>query len=210
MNMDEHGFGRLMAPFMRRVRLMLGRAVVTVVNDTLKAQNVQIGTLNDDTPEDVERLQNYGQISVPLAGAEAIIGCIGADRDHAVVLIVEDRRYRPTGLVAGDSGVYHFEGHRIRLTKDGRCIITCKTLEIFADESATIDTPKTILTGDVEIQKNLTVAGDTHVQGGFDVEGESDFKAAITAPNAILNGIDTVQHVHDENGDGGGTTDPMR
>ncbi|MBJ9011220.1 phage baseplate assembly protein V [Citrobacter koseri] len=193
--MDESVFGRMMAPFMRRVRLMLGRAVVNVVNDALKAQNVQISMLEDEEPDDVERLLNYGQISVPLSGSEAIVACIGAQRDHAIALVVEDRRYRPTGLTAGDTGVYHYEGHRMRLTKDGRLIITCKTVEIYADESMTVDTPRTIYTGDVEIQK------------GLNVKGKSKFDSNIEAPDAIINGKSTDKHNH--KGDSGGMTGPM-
>ncbi|ELL1618681.1 phage baseplate assembly protein V [Salmonella enterica] len=179
----------MMAPFMRRVRLMLGRAVVNVVNDALKAQNVQISMLEDEEPDDVERLLNYGQISVPLPGSEAIVACIGAQRDHAVALVVEDRRYRPTGLTAGDTGVYHYEGHRMRLTKDGRLIITCKTVEIYADESMTVDTPKTIYTGDVEIQKGLNVTPMANVlpdavatkgiTGGADIESAGELLARL-------------------------------
>ena len=151
--MNESTFSRLTAPIMRRLRLMLGRAVVNIVNDGLKAQNLQITMMGDDVPDDVERLQNYGQISVPLAGAEAIIACIGAQSDHSIALVVEDRRYRPTGLPAGDTGIYHYEGHRLRLTKDGRAILTCKTLEIYAEEGTTVDTPKTTFTGEVEIRR---------------------------------------------------------
>lgn len=195
--MNESQFSRLIAPIMRRVRLMLGRAVVNIVNDGLKAQNIQVSMLEDEVPDDVERLQNYGQISVPLAGAEAIIACIGAQRDHGVALIVEDRRYRPTGLTDGDTGVYHFEGHRLRLTKDGRCIITCKTVEIYADDHALIDSPKATFTGDVEIQKTLKVTGTANT-------------GHLTAPNATLGGFDTVNHTHQEHGDGGGTTGPMQ
>ena len=183
---------------MRRLRLMLGRAVVNIVNDGLKAQNLQITMMGDDVPDDVERLQNYGQISVPLAGAEAIIACIGAQSDHSIALVVEDRRYRPTGLPAGDTGIYHYEGHRLRLTKDGRAILTCKTLEIYAEEGTTVDTPKTTFTGEVEIQKNLAVQGGVNSQGN------------LTAPNAILGGKDTLNHTHEEHGDGGGTTGPMQ
>ncbi|QHM71678.1 phage baseplate assembly protein V [Mixta intestinalis] len=194
--MNDMTLSRMLAPVMRRVRLMLGRAVVNMVNDSLKAQNVQVSMLDDETPDDVERLQNYGLISVPLAGAEAIIGCVGADRDHAVALVVEDRRYRPTGLEAGDTGLYHYEGHRLRLTQDGRLIITCKTVEVYADESVTLDTPKTVITGDVEIQKGLTVTG------------QSQFKSHITAPDAIINGKSTDKHTH--KGDSDGTTGPMQ
>ena len=34
--MSEQAFQRLIAPVMRRLRLMIGRAVVTLVNDSLK------------------------------------------------------------------------------------------------------------------------------------------------------------------------------
>ncbi len=194
--MNDMSLNRMLSPVMRRVRLMLGRAVVNIVNDSLKAQNMQVSMLDDETPDDVERLQNYGLISVPLPGAEAVIGCIGADRDHAVALVVEDRRYRPTGLETGDTGLYHHEGHRLRLTKDGRLIITCKTVEIYADDSATLNTPRTTITGDVTIQGALSVAG------------QGQFKGNISAPDALINGKSTNTHTH--RGDSGGTTGPMQ
>lgn len=196
--MNESAVNRLLAPVMRRVRLMLGRAVVTMVNDTLRAQNMQISMLDDETPDDVERLLNYGQISVPLEGAEAIIGCIGAQRDHAVALIVEDRRYRPTGLTAGDTGVYHYEGHRIRLTEDGRCIITCRAVEVYADESVSFTAPEGTFSGNLTVGGNLTVDGNTESRG------------KLTAPDAVLGGKSIVDHRHKENGDGGGITDTMQ
>ncbi|EBA9710388.1 phage baseplate assembly protein V, partial [Salmonella enterica] len=90
-------FSRLLAPLKRSMHLLLTRGVLTGVNDALRAQNVQMTALDDETFDDVERLQQYGQISVPLAGAEIVAGCISGIRDHAVALIIEDRRYRPTG-----------------------------------------------------------------------------------------------------------------
>lgn len=94
-------------------------------------------------------------------------------RDQATVLLVEDRRHRPTGLPAGDSGLYHYEGHRLRLTRDSRCIITCKTLEVVVEQEAVFNTPTARFTDDVVIEKNLTVkqnmtvAGDAESQGAF-------------------------------------------
>ncbi|ECI5214701.1 phage baseplate assembly protein V [Salmonella enterica subsp. diarizonae] len=189
---NDSVMNRLLAPVMRRVRLMLARAVVNVINDGLKVQNLQAGLLDDEECDDIERLQNYGHFSVPLPGAEALIACVGAQRDQGVAVVVEDRRYRPTNMTPGDAGIYHFEGHRIRLTKDGRCIITCKTLEVYADERVTFDAPKGIFTGD------LTVKGKTKSEGN------------ITAPDAILKGKSTVGHRHQEHGDGGGITGPMQ
>lgn len=194
--MSEQAFQRLIAPVMRRLRLMVGRAVITLVNDSLKEQNLQVTSLDDEPLDDVERPQNYGQFSVPLAGAEAIVVHLGGDTDSAVALVVEDRRYRPTGLVDGDSGIYHYEGHRIRLTKDGRAIVTCKTLEIHADEKMDVTTPLASFSDNVEVGGDLLVKGATESKGG------------ITAPNAILGGKDTLKHTHDEHD--GPATGPMK
>lgn len=184
--MSEQTFSRLIAPVMRRLRLMIGRAVITVVNDSLKEQNLQVTSLDDEPLDDVERPQNYGQFSVPLAGAEAIVVSLGGDTDSAVALVVEDRRYRPTNLVAGDSGIYHYEGHRIRLTKDGRAIITCKTAEVYADEKVAVTTPLATFSDNVEVGGDLLVKGATESKGN------------ITAPNAIIGGKDTLAHTHKE------------
>lgn len=193
--MSEQAFQRLIAPVMRRLRLMIGRAVVTLVNDSLKEQSLQVTSLDDGPLDDVERPLNYGQISVPLAGAEVILVSLGGDTDSAVALVVEDRRYRPTGLVAGDSGFYHYEGHRIRLTKDGRAIVTCKTLDVYADEKMAVTAPLTTFSADVEIGGNLVTKGTT--------ESKDD----ITAPDAVLGGKHVVGHTHE--GDSGGHTGPM-
>lgn len=184
--MSEQAFQRLLAPVMRRLRLMIGRAVVTFVNDSLKMQNLQVTSLDDGPLDDVERPLQYGQISVPLTGAEAIMVSLGGDTDSAVALVVDDRRYRPTNLTVGDSGLYHYEGHRIRLTKDGRALITCKSAEIYADEKLAVNTPLATFSDDVEVGGNLLVKGETESKGN------------VTAPNAILGGKDTLKHKHEE------------
>lgn len=201
--MSDMALHRLLGPVMRGIRLLFGRGVLTGVNDGLKAQNVQLTGLDGETFDDVERPQQYGQISVPLPGAEVVFACLGGSRDQATVLLVEDRRYRPTGLVAGDTGVYHYEGHRIRLTKDGRCIITCKTLEVFAEKEAVFDTPKARFTGDVNIEKNLTV------KQNMSIEGSSESKGTFTAPEAVIGGVKQTAHRHHENGQGSLTGGPQ-
>lgn len=70
---------------------MIGRAVVTLVNDSLKMQNLQVTSLDDGPLDEVERPLQYGQISVPLAGSEAIMVSLGGDTDSAVALVVDDR-----------------------------------------------------------------------------------------------------------------------
>lgn len=193
--MNDDLLHRMLAPLMRGIHSLTGRGVLTGTDDGLKMQNSQMTALDGEVFDEVERPQQYGQISVPLPGAETFFTCLSGDRDQAVILVVEDKRTRPTGLPAGDSGLYHHEGHRLRLTRDGRLIITCKTVEVYADESMTVDTPRTILTGDVEIQKGLNVLGESH------------FTRNINAPDAIINGKST--NTHDHEGDNGGRTGPM-
>lgn len=201
--MSNIALQRLLAPVMRGIRLLFGRGVLTGVNDSLKAQNVQLTALDGETFDEVERPQQYGHISVPLPGAEVVFACLGGSRDQATVLVVEDRRYRPTGLPAGDSGLYHYEGHRLRLTQDGRCIITCKTLEVVAEQEAIFNTPKARFTGDVEIAKSVSV------KQNITIEGSAESKGTLTVPEAVIGGVKHSTHRHQDNGQGSLTGGPQ-
>ncbi|GDK04877.1 hypothetical protein BvCmsKSP054_01471 [Escherichia coli] len=165
-------------------------------------QNVQLTGMDGETFDDVERPQQYGQISVPLPGAETFFACLGGQRDQTVVLVVEDRRSRPTGLTSGDTGVYHHEGHRIRLTRDGRIIVTCKTLEIYADEGVQVDTPEATFTGNVTVDKNL------HIKGNLTIDGTGKSQGTFTMSEAVIAGITYSGHVHHDNGEGSKTGAP--
>ena len=121
-------FDRLIGPLRRRVLLMIGRAVVRVVDDSLKLQAVQVEGLSGEVLDGIERWQQYGFTSVPHPGAEAIIAALGGQRQHSVVLAVEDRRYRVMGLEQGEVCIYTDEDendstmvHRITLGR-GRVI----------------------------------------------------------------------------------------
>lgn len=200
---NEEILQRMLAPLVRGVRLLFGRGILTGTNDGLKMQNAQMTSLDGETFDNVERPQQYGQISVPLPGAETFFGCLLGDRDQAVVLVVEDRRYRPVNLPAGDSGIYHFEGHRLRLTKDGRAILTCKTLEVYADDHILFDSPESTFTG------NLTVQQNTRIQGNLALDGTGDAKGHFTMSDATIAGVKYSGHTHHENGRGSNTGGPQ-
>ena len=76
--MNDEVFSRLIAPVTRGIRLLFGRGVLTGTHDELKMQNVQLTGMDGETFDDVERPQQYGQISVPLPGAETFFACLGA------------------------------------------------------------------------------------------------------------------------------------
>ncbi len=113
---------KMLAPLQRRVALMVTRAVITMVDDTLKMQGVQVNLLADVTRDGVERFQNYGFTSNPHPGAEGIMVSIGGNQDHGIVIAVDDRRYRLTGLVEGEVALYDDQGQKIHLTRSGMVV----------------------------------------------------------------------------------------
>ncbi len=148
--------GEMLRPTRTRVANMVTRAIVKVVDDAKKFQALQVSMLADETRDEVERVQNYGFTSVPLEGAEAVAVCVGGSRDHAVVIAVDDRRYRLRNLESGAVAVYDATGSQILLKPNGDIEVT--------PSSGTL-----ALVGDMTVSGNLDVAGDVtaaEVTGG--------------------------------------------
>lgn len=130
---------RALAPLARRIRLMAGRAVLTLIDDATKMQGVQVKLLDGEVCNNVDRLQQYGFTSVPLPGAEGVYLALGGSRDHGVVIVADDRRYRIKGLQGGEVAIYTDEDkaageHRI-LFKRG------KEIHLVAGASSIVMTP---------------------------------------------------------------------
>lgn len=95
-----------MAPFKRRVRTMVMRAIVELVDASKKTQAVQVSRAEDLLDDEVEHFQPFGFSAVPKKDAEAIVLLPGASADNAVVVVIDDKRYRPTSLAEGESCMY--------------------------------------------------------------------------------------------------------
>lgn len=176
---------RTTGPLWRRLRLLVSRGVLSLVNDGLKLQEVQVSLLGGE-PAWAERFQQYGYTSHPLPGAEAVVVSVSGARAHLVALSVDDRRYRPKGLKAGEVCLYTDEGDEIRF-KRGRVIsvIAGSKLEVTAPEavfncstSVTLNTPKVIATGDIEAAGQIrdgvgTMQGMRDTFNGHDHPGDS-------------------------------------
>jgi phage baseplate assembly protein V len=139
--------GRALKPLKDRVMLMLARGVVKLVSDAGGLQQLQVGLLASETRGEVDRMQNYGTTSVPLAGAAAVLLFVGGNRDHPIAVAVDDPRYRPTGLKPGEVAHYTFDGSLIHLEAGG-------TIRVVAATKVRIESPL------VEITGTLNVAGD--------------------------------------------------
>lgn len=111
---------KLLNPIARRVQTMIARAVIETLSDAGSRQVVQISMQADSLRDSVERFQEYGFSGVPSVGAEAIALLVGGDGDHPVVIVVEDRSCRPTGMSEGEVCVYTKQNaKRVYCKKDG-------------------------------------------------------------------------------------------
>lgn len=131
---------KLTAPLRRRVLLMVGRAVVLAVDDSSKCQTVQITALKGEVLDNVERITEYGFVSHPHSGAEAVLLAVGGNRANGVVIVAGDRRYRLTGLAAGEVALHDDQGQVIKLARGG--------IEITTDKPITVNAPKVVVNSD--------------------------------------------------------------
>lgn len=131
---------KITAPLARRVNLMVARGVLALVDDAAKMQGVQVTLLSGEV-RDMERFQDYGLSSQPHAGAEVAAVFVGGNRNHGLVLAIDDRRYRLKGLQGGEVALYDDLGHAVKLSRTG-IVITGATHDIHI-----VDCPKVIVTG---------------------------------------------------------------
>ena len=113
------GVEKILASLARRLRLTVSRAVVRLVDDSLKLQGVQISLLSGELAEHVEHFQHYGFTSVPEPGAQAIALAVGGNRGHLVVIATGDRRHRKKDMQPGEVAVYHKAGGHVYFKVNG-------------------------------------------------------------------------------------------
>lgn len=141
-------------PILRRVLLAIGRGVVRLANDAGGIQVLQVDLLRGETRGRLERFQDYGFTSVPHPGAEAVVGFVGGNRDHGLVLAVGDRRYRLRALQAGEVAMYSDEGDAVHF-KRGR------EIHVTAGNKVLISCPLVRIEGDLEVTGEVTDRADT-------------------------------------------------
>lgn len=121
---------RVIEAIKRKIYLIIGRAILTAVNNTEGTQKIQVKGLSGETITDIERFEEYGLTTMPLTDseAEAVIGFINGNRDLGIVLCIHDRSKRPTDLNIGDVCLYHYTDnnskYRIQLKDAGLLEVT--------------------------------------------------------------------------------------
>ena len=204
---------KLTAPIARRVRLLARRAVVRLVYDDPKMQELQLAIFAGEVRDRVERWEDYGFTSHPLPGAEALVLALGGSTDHGAAVKVADRRYRIVETAPGEVTIYTDEGDTIRMRRgrvieintqtlrinastlcqintaimqinaDAVCEISTVTAQVNAETACNIDSPLTAASG--QVQAALDITDRTGMSGG----------GSVNAIRTVYNG-----HRHNETG----------
>lgn len=140
---------KIMEPLHKRVRLMIFRGVINLVNDGLKEQGLQVSLMGGETLDEVERYQEYGFSSVPHSGCECIGLSLGGNRNHGIVIATGDRRYRLKGLKGGEVALYTDEGDYIKLGRNRIIEVETTTLLVKASDKVRMETPLLEVTGEI-------------------------------------------------------------
>jgi hypothetical protein len=109
-----------------RARLTLSRGNIVSADDSKLMQTVTFRGLSNELLT-AERFQTYGHTSVPkppddAAGAKAaevVVGTIAGNRNHMVVLAIDDRRYRMKNLKPGEVATHDDQGQNTHIARDG-------------------------------------------------------------------------------------------
>lgn len=172
----------------RRVRNMIARATVSAVRQDQKLQRLDLRLLAGEEVRGAEHFLPYGFAHHPLPGAEAAAVCVGGDRGHLIVLVVEDRRYR-LHLAAGEAALFDDQGQVVHVKRDG--------IEI-EGQNILLKTPGVLrLDGEhVEIRGGTSLQQEVHGRGqrqswagGANYETDSYQTGAVDAPT-VEHGLD--------------------
>lgn len=128
---------------------MIARGVLEKTDDTSGVQVLGLSILEGERKDNVEQFQNYGFTSSPTGEAEAIVVFPGGDRSAGVVVALDERGTRMTGLNPGEVAIYTNEGDSIVLGVTNEITITTRRLVITATEAVRMETPLLEVTGDV-------------------------------------------------------------
>ncbi|NHZ45513.1 phage baseplate assembly protein V [Nitratidesulfovibrio liaohensis] len=211
MNRDD--FNRMSAPLIQRVRLMVARAVVRLVDSSRRVQAAQVGLLKGEARDSVEMFEHYGFTSCPLPGMEAAVMFVGGDRSSGVIVAVGDRMFRLQGLQPGEVALYTDEGDSLvfkrgrtvelttlhaRITAEEDVAVVTKRYEVTATEGVAINSPSYVSRGVDGGTCSSRMEGAVHVTG--DVTSDADVQAGS---------VSLRTHVHPENGGSGPTGSPV-
>lgn len=145
---------RLLNPIKLRIRLMIGKCIITACG----GKTADLALLAGESRDDVDFYQQYGFSSRPTGKVSGVALFIGGSRDNGVVVASRgDDGDMGVSLEPGEVAVHSKFGSKIHLKKDGTVEISTNTkklrivgdIEATGDVKAMCDTAFVTLTGHI-------------------------------------------------------------
>lgn len=159
---------RALNPIYRRLMLMVGRGMLSRTDDGQGTQRGQVTLLDGEVRDAADRIQQYGISSHPPVGSHVVVLNVGGQRDHPIIIGVDDPAGRPTALAEGEVMLWsghgqraHFredggvmiettEGHSVEMRPGGVLVFDCQDAVVKAAGSVRMETPELRVTGDIK------------------------------------------------------------
>lgn len=133
-------------------------------------QLLQLVLTSSELRDKIPLLQQYGFVSRPRPGCDALVVFLGGDRSRPVAVATGDQRNYPDDLLPGEVCLVHPPtGSRIRLHEDGSISLSP------ANRTVTL-TGSLHVSGTVTAEKDVVAAGISgkgHTHGGVQAGGAS-------------------------------------
>jgi len=130
-------FNRILNPLKAKIRGLVIRGLVVLVDDSSGIQRVKVSGMAGELKQGVERLQQYGHSSNPPGVTEAVLVCLGGDRDNMVCIGTDSRLTRKKNLQPGESTIYNgLTGASVLLNLAGEAIVEALTFVKLGGSSA--------------------------------------------------------------------------
>ena len=134
---------------MKRLRLLVMRGRVQLVDDSGAAQLMQVKVQNGWTQDRVPRLAEYGLHSNPPAGSDVTLLFIGGNPSDAVVIATGHQQYR-LHLQPGEVAISDDKGQKVHLSATGiRIDGAALPIEVKTTGNVKIDAARTDFVGQV-------------------------------------------------------------
>jgi phage baseplate assembly protein V len=153
-NMLERWF----APWKRRILSMVGKCILSAIDDSGGLQTVDLSFLKDETIDNIERVQEYGFTSHPPKDSEGVVAFLGGNQQHGVVIATDSSKYRIKPLPEGAVAIYNMNGDFVKLESDK---MTVEVAEEYheAPTKVVVNSPKVVLGTSLENPLNGVVTG---------------------------------------------------
>ena len=175
-----------MADMERRTLLGVGRGVFSRLTKNEGMHQAQIEGLPGEVIE-TDRPQPFGFKTSPVEG-DAIFICVGGNRDHALVIMVDDRSC-PVSLGGGETCVYNANGDYVHFKAAGEIEVSSKqNITLKAPEKVRVETPLMEVTG--QIIDNCDTSGRTMegMRQVYDRHTHPDHDGTSGTPNQTMEG----------------------